>query len=256
LDALLVAVFMCAFVYEVIDSSIGQGYGTIGTPTYILMGLDAYYIVPCILLSQAIGGIIGGIVHHRIGNYDIRNNHIDRMNTTLLVLIGVVGVFIGVYVLSRIPSIYMNIYIGIIVIVVGMIIVLGIRWKYTRMKMFIISLFASFNKGFSGGGYGGVATGGQIAIGSNTRNAVAVTTIAEAPICLTGFLLWCLINHMVPHVDILLAMCMGAGLAPLIGARLTALGEEKAGRKMQILVGCVIIILGVSTLWKTILKFV
>jgi len=250
MDALLVAVFLCAFIYEIIDSSIGQGYGTLGTPTYILIGLNAYYIIPCVLLSQAVGGIIGGIAHHQIGNYDLRHNHIDRANTALLVIIGVVGVFIGVYGLSRIPSLYLNTYIGILVIAVGTLIVLGIHWKYSKLKMFVVSLFASFNKGFSGGGYGPVATGGQIAIGSNTKNAIGVTTIAEAPICITGFIVWCLLNHGLPQLDILLAMCFGAGLAPLVGAKLTALGEQKAGRKMQILVGIVIVILGISTLWK------
>lgn len=256
MDAVLVVIFVVAFLYEIIDSSIGQGYGTLGTPTFILIGLDAFYIIPCILLSQAIGGFIGGLTHHNYGNLDLKNNLMDITNTKILILVGVIGVVFGVFIMSRVPSLILDTYIGIIVVIIGVLLITGIKFVYTKKKMLLLSIFASFNKGFSGGGYGGLATGGQIVIGNSVNHSVGVTTIAEAPICLTGFIIWCLLYRGLPPLWMLIPMCLGAGLAPLIGAKITAFGEEKVGRKFTISIAIVIIILGASTLWKVASKFI
>ena len=53
-DALLI--FALCFVCELIDSGIGMGYGTILTPTLLLLGYDAQDIVPTILLSELLSG--------------------------------------------------------------------------------------------------------------------------------------------------------------------------------------------------------
>ncbi len=254
MEVMLVSIFTIALLYEMIDSSIGQGYGTLGTPTFILLGLDAYYVIPCILLSQAIGGFVGGIIHHRIGNYNLKTNHIDRTNATMLISFGVIGVIVGVFILSKTPSIYLNTYIGVLVIIIGILMVAGFKFVYSKKKMLIITLCASFNKGFSGGGYGGIATGGQVVTGSNTKNSVGVTTIAEVPICFTGFIIWCLMFNNIPPLWMLIPMCIGSSIAPFLGARITAFGEEKGGRKFVIFIGLVIIIFGISTLWKVFIK--
>jgi len=245
-----IIVVALAFIYEIIDSATGQGYGTLSTPTLLLIGFNVVYIVPCILISQAIGGFIGGIAHHRIGNYDLRNNHIDRTNIIMLVMIGIIGIFVGIYALSKLPSIIINAYIGILIIIIGIIIVIGIKFTYSKIKMFIVSILACFNKGLTGGGYGPLATGGQVVTGCGIRNAVGITTIAEAPICVTGFTIWCILNHQIPPIDLLIATCTGAALSPVLGAKLTKSASEILGNKFTKIVGVIILILGVFTIYK------
>ena len=239
-----------AFIYEIIDSATGQGYGTLSTPTLMLLGFNALYIVPCVLLSQAFSGFVGGMIHHKIGNFDVKNNIKDRVNTEILVVLGCIGVLVGVYVLSKLPSIIISTYIGILVVIMGIIIVVGFTFHYSKIKMVIISVFACFNKGLSGGGYGPVSTGGQLVLGSETKNAVGVTTIAEAPICITGFVMWCILNNQLPPFDLLSATVIGALFAPLIGARLTKTAHTKFGNKFTKIIGVIILILGIYTLYK------
>ena len=76
---------------------------------------------------------------------------------------------------------------------------------------------SAFNKALSGGGYGPLVAGGQMAIGIKSKNAVGITDLAEAPICLSGFLVWCWLQGF-PPLDLAFAMCIGAGLAPAFRA--------------------------------------
>ena len=50
LNFLLVAVL--AFFLEAIDASFGMGYGTILTPAMLMLGFDAFQVVPAIIASQ------------------------------------------------------------------------------------------------------------------------------------------------------------------------------------------------------------
>lgn len=244
----MILLFFIAFVYEIIDSSIGQGYGTLGTPTLLALSLPAAFIVPTILLSQAVGGFIGGWQHIKYGNMDIKAER-DSFSSKTLIVLGIVGVCLGVTILSILPTIYMKAYVAIICLAIGIMVTLGIRFTYTKRRMVLVSVLASVNKGFSGGGYGPLATGGQISLGNGSRNAVGVTTIAEAPICLTGFILWCLIAKTIPPWTMLVPMCIGAALAPLIGARITFVAGQKE-RKFRIFIGIVLLILGLYTTYK------
>ena len=45
-----------AFACELIDSGLGMGYGTILTPTLLLMGFAPEIVVPAILFSELLSG--------------------------------------------------------------------------------------------------------------------------------------------------------------------------------------------------------
>ena len=47
-----------AFLCEYVDSTLGMGYGTTLTPIFLLMGFSPMQIVPSILLSELISGIL------------------------------------------------------------------------------------------------------------------------------------------------------------------------------------------------------
>jgi uncharacterized membrane protein YfcA len=48
-----------ALIMEFIDSSLGMMYGTALSPRLIFMNYNAKDVVPCILISQAVGGFFG-----------------------------------------------------------------------------------------------------------------------------------------------------------------------------------------------------
>ena len=52
LNYFLIAVL--AFILEAIDASFGMGYGTILTPTMLMLGFDAMQVVPAIIKNKRI----------------------------------------------------------------------------------------------------------------------------------------------------------------------------------------------------------
>ncbi len=62
------SLILIAFLAEYVDSSLGMGYGTTLTPLLILFGFDPLQIVPAVLLSELVTGILAGVFHHSVGN--------------------------------------------------------------------------------------------------------------------------------------------------------------------------------------------
>jgi uncharacterized membrane protein YfcA len=61
---LIIPLMLLAFVCELVDSSLGMGYGTTLTPILLIAGYEPIEIVPAVLFSECITGIVAGILHH------------------------------------------------------------------------------------------------------------------------------------------------------------------------------------------------
>jgi hypothetical protein len=74
---LLFAVAVIAFCCEFFDSSLGMGYGTTLTPVLLFMGFEPLQIVPSLLLSQFIAGLISALSHSLLKNMTLgfKKNH-------------------------------------------------------------------------------------------------------------------------------------------------------------------------------------
>ena len=64
----------------------------------------------------------------------------------------------------NLPKLYLKLYIGFLILIIGIFIVATLNKNYTFSwkRITILGLIASFNKGISGGGYGPVVMGGQL----------------------------------------------------------------------------------------------
>ena len=67
-----IIIIVIAFFSEYIDSSLGMGYGTTLTPLLLLMGYEPLQVVPSVLLSELITGLLAGFTHHAIGNVNFK----------------------------------------------------------------------------------------------------------------------------------------------------------------------------------------
>ncbi len=70
MDVDLILLILGGFLGELLDSSLGMLYGTILSPVLIIAGYDPLIVVPSILLTQAVGGLIAAVGHHRLRNAD------------------------------------------------------------------------------------------------------------------------------------------------------------------------------------------
>ena len=268
---LFLVLFLMAFVCEFIDSSLGMGYGTILAPTLIIIGFEPLVVVPSILLSQAFGGFAASIFHHQFRNVSFNRKSDDFKAFLYISGFGILATIIAALISINLPKIVLKTYIGILVLVMGLIVLRNYSFKFSWKMMIGIGIISAFNKGLSGGGFGPVVTGGQIISGQNHKNAIGVTTLAEAPICLIGFVTFIIgrtvmelngqvinmpfaefTNHLfAPHMfrwELLLALLLGSVFVTPFGAFTTRIINQK---NIHFIIGGLITVLGIWTLVKT-----
>ena len=180
------------FFCELMDSSLGMGYGTTLTPVLLAFGYQPLELVPTILLSEFLSGFSSSYFHHDSGNVDFSRRSRDSRIALLLALGSVVGVSVGVSVAVKIPTHLLKLIIGTIITLAGISIWIlhNHVFVYRTWKMFALASVASFNKALSGGGYGPLMTSGQILSGIKGKSSVGITSFAEGFTCLVGVILF------------------------------------------------------------------
>ncbi|MFW9922596.1 MAG: sulfite exporter TauE/SafE family protein [Candidatus Thorarchaeota archaeon] len=78
---LLVVIMIIAFACEFMDSSLGMGYGTTLTPVLLIFGFDTMKIVPAVLISEFVTGLVSAIFHAIFKNFKLGQK--DRVETKM-----------------------------------------------------------------------------------------------------------------------------------------------------------------------------
>jgi uncharacterized membrane protein YfcA len=237
------------FACELIDSGLGMGYGTILTPTLLLLGYRPEDIVPTILLSELLSGFAAAFFHSEIRNVDLRLKGPHLQAALILAGGSVAGVTAGVFLAVSLPTAALRVMIGCIILLSGLFVVLLSRrtLAYRSWKMFALASVASFNKAVSGGGYGPLVTSGQILSGVPGRSAVGITSFAEAFTCLMGVTLFLARGGYI-HLMLFVPMCAGA----LLSVPCSVFAVNKANEDhLKILIGVLTLVMGVLTIYKT-----
>ncbi|MBI4295895.1 MAG: sulfite exporter TauE/SafE family protein [Chloroflexi bacterium] len=266
---LFIGVAIAALLAEYMDASIGMGYGTTLTPLLLIVGFAPLDVVPAVLLGQLAGGVVGGYFHHRLGNIHLDFRHdgklaqkngyrfsyiprsLDAKVILTLAVCGVVGAIIGVLVAINIPAIALRVYIGVMVTAIGLAILV---WRnhqspFSFQRLVGVGLLSAFNKGVSGGGYGPLVTGGQVLSGRETRNSVGSTTVAEIAVTAIGFTSYTVFKGGLSWL-LVAAVSIGSITAgPLAAHTVKRLGS----RKLKLVVGLAIIVLGLWSLAEALL---
>jgi len=240
-----------AFAAELVDSSLGMGYGTILSPVLIILGFSPLVVVPAILLSQAFGGFSASVFHHRLDNVKLTRQSRDGRIVLLITILGVVAVVGAAILAMGLSRQALKTYIGILVLVMGIILLSRIHFQFSWKKMIGVGILSSFNKGLSGGGFGPVVTAGQIIAGHGHKNAIGVTTASEVPICLSGFVAYCFLkgpDAIMRDWIVFLPLTVGSLIATPFGASITRKFPEN---KVRPTLGILVVILGIWTLSKT-----
>lgn len=245
-------VILLAFICEYIDSSLGMGYGTTLTPLLLLFGFKPLQIVPSLLLSEFVTGLLAGFFHHKHRNVNFKKGTLDFKIAGLMSACSVVGALVAVFVAIKLPIFYLKLYIALIVLAMGVTILVTLRrtFAFSWRKLSILGLVAAFNKGLSGGGYGPIVTGGQIISGVASKSAVGITSLAEGLTCLVGVAAYFAVtNH---TIDWKLAPYLVVGAVLSVPLATLTVRRMKASN-LKVGVGVATLALGVFTLAKTVL---
>lgn len=271
---MIFAIMLIAFLCEYMDSTLGMGYGTTLTPVFLLLGFSPLQIVPVILLSELLSGLLAGFLHHREGNVDFKPKTtnisviIRKLSSlgyvesfkrgiplhlkiaSLLAVCSVVGTVVAVFVAVNIPKFWLKLYIGALVLTMGAVILICLnkQFKFSYKKIAFLGVIASFNKGMSGGGYGPIVTGGQILSGVKGRSAVGITSLAEGLTCLVGVISYVLVSKNPLDWKLAPWVVIGALLSVPLSAKSVKIMSEK---KLKLAVAILTIVLGIFTVIRT-----
>lgn len=242
-------IFMAAMFCEYIDSALGMGYGTTLTPLLLIGGYNPLQIVPCILFSELVTGVTAGVMHHRDGNVDFRSDAQARKTTAWLSVLSAAGAISAAFVAVKIPRVWLNLIIAIIIVSVGIVILTTMRHKfrYRTSHIILVGGVAAFNKGLSGGGYGPLVTAGQVVSGVAPKSAVAITSLAESVTCAIGLAAYMALQRGQVDFSLAVPLLLGAILSvPMATLTVRHIPE----RLMRAGVGVTTCLLGVVTLCK------
>jgi uncharacterized membrane protein YfcA len=249
-----------ALLCEYIDSALGGGYGTILVPVLLILGFENEVIIPVILFTEIWSGFFSAFLHHFVGNVNFavkisKRNGSNTLNLSsdfkislILAGCGVIGGSTAAIVALNISPIVIKTYIGILVTIIGILVVIKFRWKFSWNRIFGIGVLAAFNKGLSGGGYGPLVSSGQIIVNRNPKEAVASTSFSEAIVCVSALTIYILAGGTFINVSLMLYLLIGA-IASVPVAVLTV--KYLPIEKLTYFVGFTTIILGTIILIKT-----
>ncbi len=189
-------VILCAF-FEYMDSAGGMGYGTALTPLLLVAGFDPKQIVPLVMITEMVTGLVSGIIHGEFENVEWKLRPINE-TTKLVLMIAITGMcatmisISAVYKIFELHKFWIRLYVTILLIVMGVCSVLTAKTykKYRPNLMWIFAFVGGFNKGVGGGGYGPVITVGGLLSGVPVKSMVAVTSLAEGLTCLAAVVMW------------------------------------------------------------------
>lgn len=271
---IIIIIVTIAFICEYMDSTLGMGYGTTLTPILLIMGYNPLQVVPVVLISELISGLLAAFFHHREGNVNLKPKtlkasvivrklkslgYIESFRkgiplhlkvALLLAVCSIIGTVLGVLITVNIPKIWLQLYIGCLVLSMGIIIILcinkefGFSWK----KITFLGLIASFNKGMSGGGYGPVTTSGQILSGVESKSAIGITSLAEGLTCAVGIITYIFVAKNPLDLKLAPFIVLGAVLSVPFSAKSV---KKITAKKIKLAIAVLTIILGTFTILKT-----
>ena len=245
---IILPIVLLAFSCELVDSTIGMGYGTTLTPILLALGYEPIEIVPAVLFSEFVTGVLAGFFHHEFGNVNLRPGSRDFKIAAVLTSLSALGVILAVVLSFKLPAWVIKLYIGFLVLSLGLLILKRNKQKmpFSWKRIGGLGFLAAFNKGISGGGYGPVVTSGQVLSGVRGRNAVGIASLAEGITSIVGVVVFLLSGTPIPW-QLAPSLLLGAIVSVPISAY--AVSRIPVGR-LTLLIGGISTTLGSYTLLR------
>jgi uncharacterized protein len=191
-------VVLFAFLFETLDSAAGMGFGTALSPLLLALGYDPLAVVPVLLLSEAVTGLVTAAIHHEMSNvrFSFRGPLNEASRLSLIIAgTGVISIIASVtltYLALDVPKSTIKAFVASLVVLMAVAAIARHfgkrRTEYRPKRMIAFAAWAAFNKGIGGGGYGPVLTLGQLYSGVYEKSAAAITSLAEGATSIAGII--------------------------------------------------------------------
>jgi uncharacterized protein len=239
---------LAGFLAQMVDGSMGLGYGTISTTFLLAYGVSPAIVSSRVHSARTFSSGVSGYSHHRFGN-------INRKLFRAIVFPGIIGAILGACLAFigkeyaqwvRIPLSVYTIYLGYYIFRKAFMKrdpkdkVRGAGW---------LASAGGFMDAFAGGGWGTLVTSTLIAKRKNPRYVIGSVCLAEFFVVLASSITFFILLKTIPLKDIA-GLILGGILAAPLAARLAGKLPVKT---MFVAVGILVMITSTSTLWKAIL---
>ena len=96
---LIILIVLIAFLFEIMDSGAGMGFGTGLSPLLLLMGFEPLQVVPTILISESITGFVDSYFDNEFKNAEFKFHPMsdDTKLALIIAFFGCISIVISVY---------------------------------------------------------------------------------------------------------------------------------------------------------------
>ena len=246
---ILIICFFAGFAAQMIDGSLGMGYGVILSIMLFSMGLPPVSVSASVHLAKFFATSVSGFSHLKLGN-------VDKTIATRLAIGGVIGGVFGSLTLKSLPTEIIKPGVAVYLTVMGILIVYKafhqpqVREKITQVGR--LGLLGGFCDAIGGGGWGAIVTSGLLMKGKNPRQVIGSVSLAEFFVSIT---IVSLLITEVPELRTQLQIIVGLVSGSMLAAPAAAyLCRHVSPRPLMMTVGGLIILLSGSTVVSLLLE--
>jgi siroheme synthase-like protein len=236
---------LTGFIAQMVDGSLGMGYGTISTTFLLANGVNPAVVSSRVHSARVFSSGVSGYSHHRFGN-------INKKLFRALVVPGIIGSVAGAalaYVgqrystYVRVPLAFYTAYLGFFIIKKA----LRKRTAQDKVKgAGWLAGIGGFMDAFAGGGWGALVTSTLISKRKNARYVIGSVCLAEFFVVFASATTFFILLKHIPIFDVI-GLILGGVVAAPIAARLVGKLPLKT---TYFAVGGLVILTSLFTLWK------
>ncbi len=238
------------FIAQMIDGALGMAYGVSSNTFLLSLGIPPAAASASVHMAEVVTTGISGFSHWKLGN-------VDWKLVRRLLVPGVIGGITGAYFLTSIDGNIIKPYIAIYLLIMGAVIIYKAFTMIPRKKpdeyhgpnVSILGLFGGFCDAVGGGGWGPVVTSTLVARGKHPLRTIGSVNFTEFFVALGQSVLFILALHFGEYWQIIIGLLIGGAIAAPIAARLA---QKLPAKTLMIIVGIVIILLSIRTIFLTI----
>ena len=250
IDTKAFIIMLCTgFLAQMVDGSLGMGYGTISTTFLLANGISPAIVSSRVHAARVFSSGVSGYSHHRFGN-------INKTLFRALVIPGIIGAIIGAALASILSfygqnfTKYVRIPLSVYTLYLGYFIIRKAFLKVSReskiKKAGILASAGGFMDAFAGGGWGTLVTSTLVAKRRSPRYVIGSVCLVEFFVVLASSITFFIFLKSLPLADVA-GLIIGGLIAAPIAARLVGKLPLKT---MFIAVGTLVILTSIMTLWK------
>lgn len=239
---------LAGFAAEVVAGSMGMGYGVMCTTILLILNVPPPVISASIHSAESFTSAAGTISHWQLGN-------VNKKLVNALAIPAVIGAVLGALSLKLVDERYAKFtkpFIAAYTMYLGFRILQNAFKKKEanaqkkKTNITTLGLIGGFIDSFGGGGWGPLVTGTFIKNGHTPRYVIGSSTMAKFILTVASAITF-IFTVGIHHWNIVAGLLIGGVVTAPFSAMLTA---KLPTKKMFIIVGCVVIVMGFITIYR------